>query len=209
MMAFRKWLAAQMTKLRWLVILLAPLPLLYAVYQVYLLEMGLPHNLGADPAEALVHLLGEWALYFLILTLLISPLRNVIQVPNLVWLRRPLGLAMFSYGVLHLSGYFVFLLGLQFSDLFADILQRPYITVGMLALAALLPLALTSTNAARRKLGPRWGLIHRLIYPAAVLVVVHLIWIAKSDYGEAVLYGGILLVLLAYRAFSWRVSAGR
>jgi len=184
------------SKVFWILCLL---PVVYAGYQVWLLQTGRENQLGADPGEALVHLQGEWALYFLILTLLITPLRRLTGISNLIWLRRTLGLAMFTYATLHLLSYLAFLLEWRFEDLFDEIVERPYITVGALALLGLFPLALTSNTFARRRLGKRWITLHKLVYPIAILVVIHLAWLAKSDYGEVVLYGGILLALLGLR----------
>ena len=129
------------------VFLLALLPLLQLFLGV------LQNSLGPDPAKALAHLSGEWALRFLILTMAITPLRIVTRSSEWVRYRRMMGLFVFFYAVLHLLIYCVFLLGLQWQDLWADIFERPYITVGFAAWLLLLPLAVTSTKRWQRQLG--------------------------------------------------------
>ena len=159
-----------------------------------LLFAAVNNQLGPDPAEALADKTGEWALRLLLLTLLITPLRRVTGLVQLTQFRRMLGLYCFFYSCVHLLVFLTFFLGWQWIDIYDAILERPYITVGFSSLILMLPLALTSTNAMRRKLGRRWQLIHRLIYPAAVLALLHLWWQVRSDYTEALVY----LVLFAF-----------
>lgn len=163
-------------------------------------------TLGANPIEALTRGLGTWALNFLLITLTITPLRKYSGWAWLVRLRRMLGLFAFFYACLHLTTY----LWLdQFFDWFAivkDIWKRPFITVGMTAFALLLPLALTSNNAAIRKLGGRrWQALHRSVYVTVMLAVLHYAWMVKADLAKPLLYAGLLAVLLALR-IGWRVQ---
>ena len=184
-----------------LTFLLCLLPLEYSIYQVYQLQTGGAHVLGADPAKALVLLQGEWAIRFLLLTLLVTPVRRLTGWHQAQKIRRMLGLFTFAYASTHLLAYLFLLLELDFRNLGADILKRPYITIGFTAYLLLVPLALTSNSFAIRLLRNRWALLHRLVYGVAILVVVHVTWLAKSSYSEAIAYGVIVTVLLLSRVF--------
>jgi sulfoxide reductase heme-binding subunit YedZ len=161
-------------------------------------------TLGADPVKKLEHVCGKTALNLLLLTLAVSPVRELAGLPQLLRLRRMLGLFAFFYVVVHFTIYLVLDLELNFHVLGADIAKRPYITIGFTALLLLLPLALTSTNAMMRRLGRRWQSLHRLVYPIAVLGVWHFYWQVKRDVREPLIYAGILAVLLAYRVLRAR-----
>lgn len=156
-------------------------------------------GLGANPVEAVLHRTGDWALRLLLLTLAVSPLRRWLGWPWLQQARRPLGLAAFGYAMLHGLTYLLLDRGMIWEDVAADILERPYVTAGFTALMLMIPLAATSTRGAMRRLGPRWQQLHRLIYPVAVLAVLHFAWSSKLDRPEAVVYAGILGVLLLAR----------
>lgn len=177
------------------------LPLEYSIYQVYQLQTGGVNVLGADPAKELVLLQGEWAIRFLLLTLLVTPVRMLAGWHQVQKIRRMLGLFTFAYASIHLLAYLLLLLELDFQNLGADIVKRPYITVGFTAYLLLVPLALTSNNLAIQLLRRRWALLHRLVYGVAILVVVHVTWLAKSSYAEAIAYGVIVTVLLLFRVF--------
>ncbi|MBT3625745.1 MAG: sulfoxide reductase heme-binding subunit YedZ [Gammaproteobacteria bacterium] len=181
--------------------LLCLLPLEYSIYQIYQLQTGGDNVLGADPAKELVLLQGEWAIRFLLLTLLVTPLRRLAGWRQALKVRRMLGLFTFFYASIHLLAYLLLLLELDFRNLGADILKRPYITVGFTAYLLLVPLALTSNSFAIRLLRNRWAVLHRLVYGVAILVVVHVTWLAKSSYSEAVAYGVIVTILLLVRVF--------
>lgn len=174
-------------------------PLLYVLFEAYQLQSGGAHSLGADPGKAIVILQGEWAINFLIFTLLVTPIRKITGWNRIQSVRRMLGLFTFFYAALHFSAYLLFLLELDFAGVGADLAKRPYIAVGFLALLLLAPLAATSTNAMMKRLRRNWVLLHRLVYCVAALAVVHVLWIAKSSYLEAFTYGAILALLLAYR----------
>jgi sulfoxide reductase heme-binding subunit YedZ len=169
-----------------------------------LLWKGLHGQLGANPVDVITRSTGKWTLTFLLITLSVTPLRNLSGSPWLVRFRRMLGLFAFFYGSLHLMT-FVWLD--KFFDVHAmlhDIAKRRFITAGMTAWALLLPLALTSTAGWIRRLGgKRWQRLHRLIYFSAAAGVVHFIWLVKADLRRPLTYGAILAILLAYRGASW------
>jgi sulfoxide reductase heme-binding subunit YedZ len=191
------------TWLRFTVFVLCLLPLGWLIYA---LVMG---SLGPDPAEPIMHITGEWALRMLLLTLLISPLRRWTGWNPWLKLRRMLGLYAFFYGSLHLLAYGQLFLGWTPALLWEELLERPYITAGFVGWLMMLPLAVTSTRAMRRRLGVNWRRLHRLVYAVAVLACVHLLWQARSDIGEALVY--ILLTggLLAWRMKHYRPLKGR
>jgi len=157
-------------------------------------------ELGANPIEAVTHSTGLWTLRFLLLTLAVTPARFLFGIPDLILIRRTLGLFAFFYASLHLLTY-VWLD--QFFDLAAiakDVIKRPFITAGAVGLAAMAPLALTSTRGWIQRLGgKRWQRLHRLVYVSAIAGVVHYLWLVKSDIRPPALYGVILGILLLYR----------
>jgi len=156
-------------------------------------------SLGADPVKKLEHECGKTALNFLMLTLAVSPVRQLAGLPNLIRLRRMLGLFAFFYAVVHFTIYLVLDLELNFAVLGADIVKRPYITIGFAALLLMLPLALTSTNGMMRRLGGNWQRLHRLVYVIAALGVWHFYWQVKRDVREPLVYVCVLAALLGYR----------
>jgi methionine sulfoxide reductase heme-binding subunit len=162
-------------------------------------------GLGADPVKKLEHECGKTALNLLLLTLAVSPVRELAGLPQLLRLRRMLGLFVFFYVVVHFTVYLVLDLELNFHMLGADIVKRPYITIGFTALLLLIPLALTSTNRMMRRLGRRWQSLHRLVYVIAILGVWHFYWQVKRDVREPLIYAGVLALLLAYRVLRARL----
>lgn len=160
---------------------------------------GFQESLGPDPAKALAHMSGEWALRFLILTLAITPLRMLTKSSEWIHYRRMLGLFAFFYALSHLLIYCLFLLALQWNELWEDIIERPYITVGFTALLLLLPLAVTSTRGWQRRLGRNWQRLHKLIYVAVALVLLHFVWQVRSDFAEPLVYALLVGVLMAFR----------
>jgi methionine sulfoxide reductase heme-binding subunit len=157
-------------------------------------------TLGANPVEEVLHTLGKTALNLMIITLAVTPVRTGTGLNWLVRLRRLLGLFCFFYALLHLATYAVLDQGLDLSMLLVDVTQRPYITVGLVAILLMVPLAITSTSRMQRRLGRRWVTLHRLIYPAAVLSVLHFWWQTKIDVSEPLLYAIVLALLLGHRA---------
>ena len=166
-------------------------------------------SLGADPVKKLEHELGLRALQLLVLTLLITPLRHLLNLTHLPRLRRMLGLFAFSYALLHFTVYLSLDLEFNFGTFFKDVAKRPYITIGLLALLLLIPLAVTSTNKMMRRLGRRWQKLHRLVYPIAILGVWHFWWQVKRDIREPLIYAGILAALLGYRIVRARLKAAK
>lgn len=157
-------------------------------------------GLGADPVAEIEHRLGLWALRLLMITLAITPLRQLLHQPVLVRFRRMLGLYAFFYATMHFAAFLVLDLRGYWTQIFEEIAKRPFITVGFAAWLLLVPLAVTSTTAAIRRLGRNWARLHRLVYAVGVLAVLHFWWLVKSDIREPALYAGILAVLLGWRA---------
>ena len=175
-----------------------PLYIIGAMPPVWFLWLGLTGGLGVEPITALEHRLGELALQVFVVVLAITPLRDLTGV-NLIRFRRALGLLVFFYVFLHLLVWLV--LDVQIpAQIWADIVKRPYITIGMLGFVLLLPLAVTSNNLSIRKLGPkRWRQLHKLTYAAGVLGAVHFVMLAKGFQIEPLAYLGIILLLLLAR----------
>lgn len=155
--------------------------------------------LGADPVAEVEHRLGLWALRFLILVLAITPLRHLTGQTGLLRFRRMLGLYAFVYATLHFAAYLALDLRGYWTQIFEEIAKRPYITVGFAAWLLLVPLAFTSTRGWMRRLGRRWGQLHKLVYAIGVFAVLHFWWLVKSDIREPALYAGLLAVLLGAR----------
>ncbi|WP_422450596.1 MULTISPECIES: sulfite oxidase heme-binding subunit YedZ [unclassified Endozoicomonas] len=164
-----------------------------------LIMKALENNLGPDPASALTHGLGEWALIFLLLSLAISPARRLTGIGKLIRFRRILGLFALFYAVLHLLAYLAFMLSWEWQTLLEDLYKRSYIIVGAFSLSILVALGVTSTKKMMKRLGKQWIQLHRLVYVAAVLAVIHFLWLVKSDYTEPVIYGALLAILLLLR----------
>lgn len=161
-------------------------------------------GLGANPVEALEHGFGDWTLRFLLITLAITPLRQLLRVPALIKFRRMFGLFAFFYGCLHFATYIGLDKFFNIHEILVDVLKRKYITVGFAGFVLLVPLAFTSTAGWIRRLGgKRWRALHRLIYFAAIAGVIHYLWLVKADIHVPLEYGAILAVLLAYRLVLW------
>jgi len=161
-------------------------------------------RLGANPIEFVLRSLGTWTLTLLLVTLSITPLRRLSGWNSLIRVRRMLGLFAFFYACLHFLTYAGVDQSFDLSAILADVIKRPYITIGFTCFVLLIPLAATSTNAMQRWLGgKRWQQLHRLIYLIAVGGVVHYLWLVKKDITLPVLYGLVLAVLLGIR-FAWR-----
>ncbi len=154
---------------------------------------------GANPVEEVLNTCGKTGLNLLILTLCITPIRRSTGINRLISFRRLLGLFAFFYLVLHFLTYALLDLGLAWDTLLVDITERPYITVGFTAIVLLVPLAVTSTHGLQRRLGRNWVKLHRLVYPIAILAVVHYWWQTKLDVAEPLLYATVLALLLGVR----------
>ena len=157
--------------------------------------------LGAEPVVAIEHELGIGALRLLLITLAITPLRQITGWTAALRFRRMLGLYAFVYASLHFGVWLALDLVGDLSQVATEIARRPFITVGFLAWLLLVPLAVTSTKGWMRRLGRKWGQLHKAIYPIAALAVLHFWWIVKSDWREPALYAGILAVLLGWRVW--------
>lgn len=159
-------------------------------------------SLGANPPQELLHICGKTALNILLISLAVSPLRRLTRWNALIFFRRMLGLFSFFYLALHLSSYVLLDLGLDWGRLWTDIVERPYITAGMLAFVLMLPLVLTSTHGMQRRLKRNWLRLHRTVYAIGILGVVHFFWQTKLDVmTEPVIYSVILAVLLGERLY--------
>jgi sulfoxide reductase heme-binding subunit YedZ len=157
-------------------------------------------GLGANPIEFITHATGDWTLRLLCITLSVTPLRKILGLPELIRFRRMLGLFAFFYACLHFLIWFVLDKFFDWGEIAKDVVKRPFLTAGFTAFVLLIPLAVTSTKGwIRRMGGKRWQMLHRLIYVSVIAGVVHYYWLVKSDIRLPVMYGGIVLVLLAYR----------
>ncbi|MGM0411788.1 MAG: sulfite oxidase heme-binding subunit YedZ [Pseudomonadota bacterium] len=176
---------------------LASLPALWLAWGAF------TGGLGTNPAETLIIESGTWALRLLLVGLALTPLRGLTGWNWPMQLRRMLGLFAFFYAAAHLTLYLWLDQFFWWPEIGRDILERPFIAVGLLAFTLLLPLALTSPRAAVKRLGAkRWQALHRLVYPAAVAAMVHHWWIVRADYREATVHAAILALLLGYRVVS-------
>ncbi len=156
------------------------------------------------PIEVPTHFTGDWTIWFIGITLSITPLRALLNQPLIVRYRRMFGLFAFFYGCLHFTVWLWLDNNFDLHGMWADIVKRKFITVGMLALTLMIPLAITSTAGWVRRLGfARWQKLHRLIYFTALAAVIHYYWLVKSDVRLPLLYGGIFAVLMIYRFIAW------
>lgn len=183
------------------VFLLCLVPILLLARPLWMLATaGYSPQLTANPIEYITHYTGTWTIRFLLITLSVTPFRKIFNQPKIARYRRMLGLFAFFYVCLHFLTWFVLDKFFSFPEMWADILKRRYITVGMLGFAMLLPLAVTSTAGWVRRLGfVKWQRLHRLIYFAALAGVIHYYWLVKSDVRLPLMYGAILGILMLYR----------
>jgi len=192
----RQFLAGNWAKV--LVFTLSSWPVLFIAWRTYRGE------LTANPVEFYQHQTGDWTLRFLVFTLCITPFRKLFNLPELIRFRRMLGLFAFFYVCLHFFTYLGPDQSFSLSGMLQDVAKRPFITVGFAAFVLLIPLAITSTAGWVRRLGgKRWQMLHRAVYAAAVLGVIHYYWLVKSDIRKPVFYGALVGILLAWRIWSW------
>jgi sulfoxide reductase heme-binding subunit YedZ len=181
------------------------LPALGTAWQIWQVVQG-NNTLGVNPIETIIRRTGEISIILLTLTLAVTPLRRWLSVSQLLSVRRALGVATFMYATLHLASYSAWDQDFNLTEIVKDTAKRPFIFVGMAAWLLMLPLALTSWNAAIRYLGgKRWTMLHKAVYVVALLAPLHFWWMkaGKQDFSRPALYGGIMLVLLAWRAWAW------
>jgi len=192
--------ATQLRRLKIILFIAATLPFLRLV--VYTINDWL----GANPVEFITHNTGDWTLYFLCITLAVTPLRRLTGWNWLVRLRRMIGLFAFFYASLHFLTFLWFDHFFDVAEMLKDVVKRPFITVGFAAFVLLIPLASTSTNAMIKRLGgKRWQLLHRLIYLIAPLGILHYWWMkaGKNDFSQPIVFGLIVAALLLARVY-WR-----
>lgn len=163
--------------------------------------LGYHDQLGGDPVKAIIHYTGIGALNLLLLTLTVSPLNRLLKQPQLMRLRRPLGLWCFAWACAHIGNYLIYDLQLEWSLVAEELTKRPYILVGLTGWLILLSLAITSIPVFIRLLKQRWKTLHRLIYPTSLLICIHFWWSVKADITEPLIYAGLALLLLLLR---WR-----
>lgn len=189
---------------------LAPQQLLWAKWMVFglsllpllrLIVLGLQDGLTANPIEFITRATGDWTLYFLCLTLAVTPLRRVTGLNALIRFRRMLGLFTFFYASLHFLTFIWFDHFFDLAEMMRDVLKRPFIAMGFSAFVLLVPLALTSNDLMLRKLGRRWSVLHRLIYLIAILALLHFWWMraGKNNFTEPLVIAAVIAVLLALR----------
>jgi sulfoxide reductase heme-binding subunit YedZ len=165
---------------------------------------GFRGGLGANPIEFITLSTGTWTLVLLLATLAVTPLRRLTGQSWLIRLRRLVGLFAFFYGVLHFITYIWLDKFFDVPDMMKDVVKRPFITAGFLAFLLLIPLAVTSTAGAIRRMGGRrWQLLHRLIYISGVSAVIHFWWKVKADVREPAIYAIVLALLLCIRLAFW------
>lgn len=194
-----KILTSKWTKAALFCVCLVPLALL--------IWRGFHNDLTANPAQFLEHRTGDWVLRFLVITLGITPARKILRLPQLIRFRRMFGLFAFFYVCLHFTTWIWLDKFFAWSDMWADVHKRPFITLGFTAFVMLIPLALTSTAGMIRRLGGKnWQRLHRLIYIIAVLGVIHYYWLVKSDKRKPLEYAFLVAILLAWRLGAWLIG---
>lgn len=202
-MSFRRPDPASITRVKATLFVVCLMPLGLLIWR------GFTGGVTANPIEFITHTLGWWTLAFLLVTLSVTPLRRLLDMPWLLRLRRMLGLYAFFYASLHFLTWLVIDQFFDWQDIVKDIIKRPYITVGFTAFVLLLPLAATSTNAMVRRLGAaRWQLLHRLVYVIATLGVVHFWWLVKKDIREPAVFAIVLTILLGVRLIYAKRKSG-
>jgi len=188
-----------------LVFLVSLSPFGWLVYALYSDTVLGTRYLTTDPVQKLDRELGDWTLIFIILSLAVRPLADILKRNELIAYRRMIGLFALFYAVLHVASYQIFHLKLDVVAFLKDIAERPFITVGMIAFVLLIPLGITSTKGMIRRIGGKaWRRLHMLIYPIALLGVVHFYMMIRADFSRPYIYGAIILLLLGYRVWKWR-----
>jgi sulfoxide reductase heme-binding subunit YedZ len=172
---------------------------------VYLVALAATGGLGVNPIETVTLVTGRWTLRFLLIALAVTPVRRVFKWNEVIQLRRMLGLFAFFYAALHLTTYVVLDQFFDWATILADVTKRRFIMAGMGAFVLLVPLAVTSTRGWIRRLGRNWSRLHWLVYPAAILGVIHFAWKVKSDYSSPTRYALALAALLLFRLV-WSVA---
>lgn len=176
--------------------LLCTAPALVLIYGIF------TGSLGVNPVETLTHQTGIWALRILLVSLAITPLRILLNAPQIITFRRLLGLWAFFYALVHFSVYLTFDLRFSVSRVLEDILERPYITAGFTALVLMIPLAITSTTGWQRRMRRTWNKLHKVVYLVGIAAVLHFLWLTRGDQPEPLIYVGMLVALYAVRIWN-------
>jgi len=191
-----KFLASKWTKAAVFLLCLGPLA---SIIWPFVRHYTIP-----DPLQFIQHGTGDWTLRFLVFTLAVTPLRQLLRLPELIRFRRMLGLFAFFYACLHFTTYLVFDKLFDLHEIWKDVYKRPFITLGFTAFLLLIPLAITSTAGWIRRLGGRrWRILHRAIYISAVCGVIHYYWLVKSAVIRPLFYAGLVGILLVWRVGEW------
>ncbi len=185
-------------RLKKLVFLICLLPLMRLIW------LGFNDELGANPVEFVEHSLGYWALFILLVTLSMTPIKILTKASWVLQFKRMLGLFMFFYACLHLLTYVVLDYAFLWDEMLADIVDHPYIIVGLLSFVLTIPLAVTSNNYMQRKLGKKWITLHKTVYLIAIFGVLHFLWLVKRDIREPMLFAFVLAILFAIRWYNKR-----
>ena len=180
-------------KIKILIFFLCLIPLVRLFY------LGLNSQLGANPIEFIERSTGTWALVFLMLSLSMTPLRQLTGSNAYIFNRRMLGLFMFFYACLHVLTYLWIDHYFDFDEIFKDVYKHPYVLVGFAAFMLTIPLVITSTKSMMKRLGGRWKILHRAVYLICLLAVLHFLWLVKKDLTEPLIYGGVFFLLLVLR----------
>jgi methionine sulfoxide reductase heme-binding subunit len=206
-----KILTSKWTKVAVFLLCLAPFgDLLWRAVHAFLQGMAFDAYLTADPIKFITHRTGDWTIRFIVITLAITPLRKMLNVPQLIRFRRMLGLYAFFYGCMHFSTWMVLDKFFDWRDMWADVHKRPFITIGLTGLVFMIPLAITSTAGWIRRLGgKRWQMLHRAIYVTAIAGVIHYYWLVKSDVRKPLEYAFLVGILLLWRIGHWLLSRRR
>jgi len=187
-------------KARWLKPAVFVSSMLPFAYLIWLVVSG---NAGANPIEFIEKNTGEWSLRFLILSLAMTPIAELMKSPHPVRLRRMIGLFTFFYVCLHVLAYVLLDQSLNVGDIIADVLERPFISAGFVAFMILIPLALTSNRYMVTKLKTKWKILHRWVYVASVAAILHYVWLAKGERIEPIAYLVVVMLLLSYGEKKW------
>jgi sulfoxide reductase heme-binding subunit YedZ len=192
-------------QVRWEKRVLRPLVYLAALTPFFdLVWRAVDQSLSANPIKEITEVTGIWTLRFLVITLAVTPLRDLTGWSQIGTFRRMLGLFAFFYGFLHFTTYVALDQYFALEDIFSDVVKRPFITVGFASFLLMIPLALTSPNRVARRIGGRrWKALHRTVYAVALGGVFHYLWLVKADTSRPLLYGSILMSLLLFRIWSY------
>ncbi len=166
--------------------------------------------MSVDPVQKLNRELGDWALIFLMVTLSITPASNFLKLKNLLKLRRMLGLITYFYAILHLTSYIMIDLQLDWREFIKDVTKRNFIILGATSIVLLTPLALTSNNISLKIIGSRnWKRLHYLVYPAAIISIIHFFMMIRADYHRPIIYAILLIALLIYRIWTLDIKKSK